>query len=398
MYPVPPITEQADFSVAVVDADQRFRTSLAVQLGERARAASFASIEALEDRLPPGTPLVVVFGPTFADARGLDEISRLTRARPEIGAILVSPQLSTDLLQQALRAGVRDVLAAPVDPIQLATAVERVLQTLPSVYGPRGEQPASTEPAEGQGRVLIVSSTKGGTGKTVIATNLAVALARKSDRPVVLVDADLQFGDVAVMLKLAPEHTIVDAVNAVDRLDPALLQSLFTKHDPSGLQVLAAPLEPAFADQISAAQMVEIVSMLRQQAGFVVIDTPARLDDIVLGLIEVSDDILYVTGMDIPSIKNSKIGLGILRLLSIPLSKLTTILNRANSKVRLEVGEVERTLGVRIDCLIPSDVAVPQSVNKGVPVVLDSPRSGVARAIDQLADQFVTADAKRRKA
>ncbi len=396
MYSVPPVTEQADFSVAVVDADQRFRTSLAVQLGERARAASFASIEALEDRLPPGTPLVVVFGPTFADAHGLDEISRLTRARPEIGAILVAPQLSTDLLQQALRAGVRDVLAAPVDPIQLATAVERVLQTLPSVYGPRGEQ-AAVEPPEGQGRVLIVSSTKGGTGKTVIATNLAVALARKSDRPVVLVDADLQFGDVAVMLKLAPEHTIVDAVNAVDSLEPALLQSLFTRHDPSGLQVLAAPLEPAFADQISAAQMVEIISMLRQHAGFVVIDTPARLDDIVLGLIEVSDDILYVTGMDIPSIKNSKIGLGILRLLSIPLSKLTTILNRANSKVRLEVGEVERTLGVRIDCLIPSDVAVPQSVNKGVPVVLDAPRSGVARALDQLADQFVTADAKRRK-
>ncbi len=240
-------------------------------------------------------------------------------------------------------------------------------------------------------------STKGGAGKSVIAANLAVVLARRSDRPVVLVDADLQFGDVAVMLKLAPQHTIVDAVGSIDRLDPSLLQNLLVKHEPSGVFVLPAPLEPAFADQIGADEMVRIVEMLRTFASYVVVDTPAYFNDVVLGLIEVSDDVLLVAGMDIPNIKNVKIGLQTLRLLNTPMSKLRLVLNRANSKVKLDVGEVERTLQVKADSLIPSDVVVPQSVNKGTPVVLDAPKSGVSRAIEQLADLFVRQDAKGKR-
>jgi pilus assembly protein CpaE len=214
---------------------------------------------------------------------------------------------------------------------------------------------------------------------------------------VVLVDADLQFGDVAVMLKLAPQHTIVDAVNAIDRLDASLLQNLLVRHEPSGLLVLPAPLEPAFADQIGSAQMLRIIELLKEQCAFVVVDTPAYFNDVVLGLIEASDDVLLVAGMDIPNIKNVKIGLQTLRLLNIPISKLKLILNRANSKVKLDVAEVERTLSVKADCLIPSDVVVPQSVNKGTPVVLDAPKSGVARSLEQLADLFAPADGRKRR-
>jgi pilus assembly protein CpaE len=159
---------------------------------------------------------------------------------------------------------------------------------------------------------------------------------------------------------------------------------------------LPAPLEPAFADQIGADEMVRIVEMLRTFSAYVVVDTPAYFNDVVLGLIEVSDDVLLVAGMDIPNIKNVKIGLQTLRLLNTPMSKLRLILNRANSKVKLDVGEVERTLQVKADALIPSDVVVPQSVNKGTPVVLDAPKSGVARSIEQLADLFAK-DAKGRR-
>jgi pilus assembly protein CpaE len=129
--------------------------------------------------------------------------------------------------------------------------------------------------------------------------------------------------------------------------------------------------------------------MLRTFASYVVVDTPAHFNDVVLGLIEVSDDVMLVAGMDIPNIKNVKIGMQTLRLLNTPMSKVHLILNRANSKVRLDVGEVERTLQVKAESLIPSDIVVPQSINKGAPVVLDAPRSGVARAIEQLADLFV---------
>jgi pilus assembly protein CpaE len=382
--------------LATVDEDEMARTQLAMQLGSH--AIPFPSIEALATKLT-GSPLVVVLGPSMASPDQLAVVERLTRPRPEVGAILIADHLTTDLLQMALRAGVRDVLPLQ-DLSQLATTVKRVGEmlssgpALPATMDPTGIA-GGFEPGE-NGQVITVFSTKGGAGKSMIACNVAVRLAIKSDRPVALVDADLQFGDVAVMLKLAPQHTIVDAVGSLDRMDANLLQSLLVQHDPSGLLVLPAPLEPAFADQIRGEEMVRVIEVLRTFCSHVVIDTPAYFNDVVLGLIEVSDDVLLVAGMDIPNIKNVKIGLQTLRLLNTPMSKLRLILNRANSKVKLDVSEVEKTLQVKADALIPSDVVVPQSVNKGMPVVLAAPKAAVTRAIEQLADTFLIAESAGR--
>ncbi len=377
--------------VAVVDADQTVRSRLAMQLGQG--ATPFGSLNDLLPRLT-GHPVVVVLGPSFNEPEELAAAEHLLSARREVGAIMVAQELTTDLLQRALRSGVRDVLQSPVDSQQLVEAVSRaalsVAQAAPPVSAPLDDD---AEP----GRIITVFSTKGGAGKSVIATNLAVSLARRTDRPVVLVDADLQFGDIAVMLKLSPQHTVVDAVGAIDRLDRGLLQNLLVEHGPSGLLVLAAPLEPAFADQIGASEMVRIVELLRSFAAFVVVDTPAYFNDVVLGLIEISDDVLLVAGMDIPNIKNVKIGLQTLRLLNTPMEKLRLILNRANSKVKLDVGEVERTLGVNADAQIPSDVVVPQAVNKGEAVVLNAPKSGVAKSIEELADKFAPVEGRRKR-
>lgn len=393
-----PAPSLSHIAIAVVDADQTIRTRLALQLGDT--AAPFPSIDALAERLN-GTPVVTVLGPSCAYGSELVNLERLLQVHHEVGAILVAAELSTTLLQQALRAGVKDVLAIPVDGNQLIQTVQRIADNLSSqaaALAPRAPEfsgPEPLEPSE-QGQVITVFSTKGGSGKSVIASNVAVRLAMRSDRPVCLVDADLQFGDVAVMLKLAPQHTIVDAVSAIDRLDAGLLQGFLVVHEPSGLLVLPAPLEPAFADQIGGPEMVRIVEVLRTFCSHVVIDTPAYFNDVVLGLIEVSDDVLLVAGMDIPNIKNVKIGLQTLRLLNTPMSKLRLVLNRANSKVKLEVGEVEKTLQVKADSLIPSDVVVPQAVNKGTPVILSAPKAAVSRALEQLADTFITAPAGRR--
>ena len=178
------------------------------------------------------------------------------------------------------------------------------------------------------------------------------------------------------MLKLSPQHTVYNAVNSIDRLDAPLLQSLLVEHEPSGLLVLAAPLEPAYADQIGAEDIVRIVEVLRSFCSVVVVDTPAYFNDVVLALIEVSDDVLLVAGLDIPNIKNVKIGLQTLRLLGTPTDKHRLILNRAR---------------------IPSDVVVPQAVNKGAAVVLDAPKSGVAKAIEELADLFVPVGERKKR-
>lgn len=379
--------------VAVIDADQVTRSRLGMQLGQG--AYPFASIDELIQRLT-GQPVVVVLGPSFADPVALGAAESLLAARREVGAIMVTTELTTELLQRALRAGVKDVLQAPVETAELAAAVQRVASTL-VVAAPPAAVPVYPGGEGELGRVITVFSTKGGAGKSVIATNLAVLLAQRSPRPVVLVDADLQFGDIAVMLKLSPQHTVVDAVSALDRLDVALLQNLLIEHTPSGLLVLPAPLEPAFADQIGAAEMVRIVEILRQFCAFVVVDTPAYFNDVVLGLIEASDDVLLVAGMDIPNIKNVKIGLQTLRLLNTPMEKVKLILNRANSKVKLDVGEVERTLGVQAEALIPSDVVVPQAVNKGEPVVLAAPKSSVTRSVEQLTDLFLPVEPKKKR-
>lgn len=357
----------------------------------------FSSIDELTGRLN-GTPVVVILGPSCIQDGALAGVDRLIQTRSEVGAILISPELSTALLQTALRAGVKDVLTLPVSADQIFEAVERVANSLKAAPVPQfsGNSQDDHDPGE-VGQVITVFSTKGGAGKSVIAANLAVLLALRSDRPVCLVDADLQFGDVAVMLKLAPQHTIVDAVASLDRLDASLIQSLLTLHPASGLHVLAAPLEPAFADQIGAAEMVKIIGLLRRVCSHVVIDTPAYFNDVVLGLIEVSDDVLLIAGMDVPNIKNVKIGLQTLRLLNTPKEKLRLVLNRANSKAKLDVSEVERTLQVTADALIPSDVVVPQAVNKGVPVVLAAPRSSVTKALEELADLFLPAEVGKRR-
>jgi pilus assembly protein CpaE len=377
-------------NLVVIDPDDVARNRIVETLGN-----DVSSFPLVDDLIPylNGEPIVMVLGPSCAVDGTLNSVERVIQAHREIGAILVAEELTTNLLQQALRSGVKDVLASPADAQQLTEAIGRVSSSISSSSSPSA--PAGGEPIfedDGElGQVITVFSTKGGAGKSMIATNLGVTLAQRSDKPVCLVDADLQFGDIAVMLKLSPQHTIVDAVSSLDRLDASLLQNLLVTHESSGLLILPAPLEPAFADQIGATEMMQIIEVLRRFCSFVVIDTPAYFNDVVLGMIEISDEVLLVAGMDIPNIKNVKIGLQTLRLLNTPMEKLHLILNRANSKVKLDVSEVERTLQVTADVLIPSDVVVPQSVNRGVPVVQSSPRSGVAKSLEELANMFTPA-------
>jgi pilus assembly protein CpaE len=389
-------------SVAVVEEDIATREGMAREVGSG--ATPFNSLAELAGRLSGSVPVIVVMGPSCATDADLGIAERLVQHHSNLAAILVVDELSTEMLQHALRAGVRDVLTLRGESGRISSAVERIALTLdgqtkrPTPPAPTsgGTEGTVVDP-EMQGRVITVFSTKGGAGKSVISTNLAVSLAQRTNQPVCLVDGDLQFGDVAVMLKLTPHHTIVDAVSSLDRLDAPLLEDFLVTHEPSGLRVLPAPLEPAFADQVGAPEMVAIVELLRSFHAYVIVDTPAYFNDVVLGLVDVSDDVILVAGMDIPNIKNVKIGLQTLRLLNTPMEKLLLVLNRSNSKVKLDIGEVERTLQTKADCLIPSDVLVPQSVNKGVPVVLHAPKSAVSKSIQQLADFFVPSGASMKR-
>ena len=406
--PVVTVRQMINSSLAVVDPSPAARADLIEQLG--GEASSFESVAELTARLTGAAPVVALLGPSCADPVSFAGVAELVARYPMVGCILVTDQVTTALLQEALRAGVRDVVAVHAGPATLAEAVQRVSQAVEHAVpvapatgagAPSTDTPVPDGASEHtRGSVITVFSPKGGTGTTVLATSLAVALAERSSRPVCIVDADLQFGDVAVTLKLAPHHTVVDAVASIDRLDAAMLDSMLVTHERSGLRVLPAPLEPAYADQVGARDLVRIIGILREMCEYVVVDTPSHLDDVVLSVLDESDSIELVAGLDIPSVKNLKVTLQTLRLLDLPEERLHLVLNRADSKVKLDVSEVERALQFEAHAMIPSDVVVPQSVNRGEPVVTHAPRSAVAKAISALADLYAAPQpvrSRRRK-
>jgi pilus assembly protein CpaE len=157
-------------------------------------------------------------------------------------------------------------------------------------------------------------------------------------------------------------------------------------------------VEPSAADQISPHQMVGIITVLRAMFDYVVVDLPPHFDDVVVALLEEADDVLLVASMDIPSIKNLKVGMQTLDLLALAGSKIRLVLNRANAKVNLDIGDVERALGVPADFRVPSDISVPQAVNRGIPVVLDKPKSAAGSALIAIADSFIASDADAAEA
>ncbi len=374
------------YDVVVVEPDALRRSKLVMLVGGKG-SRSFESVAALAEAATSGTPTVAVFGPSLADDEGFGPVAALTDDHPEVGVVLVADQLTTALLQKALRSGVRDavVLSDDDDPEELFTAIARVGSWMVAL----GTRPVGNAPAIAPGKVIVCFSTKGGVGKSVLSTNLAVALAQRSERPVAIVDADLQFGDVAVLLGVTPERTVMDAAAAIHHDDPELMRALVMKHEASGLLVLPAPVEPSTADQIRPEDMLAIVNSMRNFCGTIVIDMPPRFDDMVLALLEIADEVLLVASMDIPSIKNLKVGMQTLDLLSLAGPKLRLVLNRANARVKLDVKDVEKALGLDAQFPIPSDIAVPQAVNRGVPVVLDNPRSPSARAFEDIATQFL---------
>jgi pilus assembly protein CpaE len=372
------------YRVAAVDSEHRIRTKLSIELAG-VGAQPYDSVDAVIDALDPTQPTVVVLGPSHANDTGLAAVQRITRAHPTCGVILLVEEVSLEILQRALRAGVRDVAAIDAGEQALRQAVDRVGDVVAALTSHSSQAAAAGRKL---GRVVVAFSTKGGVGKSMVATNLATGLAMR-DRPTVVVDCDLQFGDDAVLLGIPPQHTTVDAAGAIESADVEMMEGLLAVHAPTKLRVLPAPVEPSAADTITPEAMLKIVKMLQEMHEFVIIDMPPHFDDVVLALIEHADDVLLVASMDIPSIKNLKVGLQTLNLLSLAGNKLKLVLNRANARVNLEIADVERAIGLPVSFRVPSDIAVPQAVNRGTPVILDRPKSQAAIALGEIADYFV---------
>ncbi len=377
----------APYDVAIVEPDSRWRLRIGATL---TAAGQFDTLEALLQALRASRPAVVVFGPGLANPYGFEQVHRLVSMRPELGALFaVDGEVTTPLLHGALRAGARDTVTVN-DPAALAEAVSRVGGLLGSGMS---RMPVPVGHRAAPGKLVVVFSAKGGVGKSTTAINVAVGMAYRSDERVALVDADLNFGDVAVLLGIPPQQTVLDAVGAAQYGDTDLVRNMLTVHSPSGLLVLPAPTEPVLETVIDPAEILSVCHTLQSTCGFVVADLPANLDDFAVALIEAADVVLMVGGMDIPSVKNLKIGMQVLDLHAIAGPKLRLVLNRANTQVKLDVREVESVLGLRAEFPVPSDISVPIAVNAGVPVMEYAPDSPASRAFDRIARTLLGGEA-----
>ena len=309
------------------------------------------------------------------------------REHTRVPLLLIASGEASALLDDALGADVSDVLLLPALTENVVFAIRK------ATHGPRRAAAAGRR----EGRIITVFSPKGGTGKTVIATNLAAALAKAGGRRTLLLDLDLQFGDAAIMLGIEPEKTIFDFVNAPGELDPDKLAGYTTKHK-SGLDILPAPLRPEDAELVTEAKLGRLIEVARATYDAIVVDTSPFFHGPMLATLDRTDELLLVCSLDVPTLKNVRLALGTLEMLSFPPARIRVVLNRANSKVGMKQREVEAALEVKVHYEVPSDRAVPLSVNKGAPAVLSDPGSDFARSIEAMAKGIFPKEEAKRNA
>lgn len=359
------------------DADFAVRVGSAVEGHLPGTLTTFATEElpdqpeVLSAALGGALPDVLVLGPGIPLDAALRFATVMDISYPSVTMLMVA-DADPELTLQAMRAGVRDVVSLGIDPEQLRIVLQRGAQAAES----RSRSAASPEPTSNapRGRVIGVFSPKGGVGKTTLATNIAVGLGKQAPLRVVVVDLDLQFGDLASGLDLEPEHTLTDAVSAAASRDSLVLKAFLTLH-AGDFYALCAPRTPAEADSVTPEQVTHLIGQLAEQFDYVVLDTAPGLGEYTLAGLEVCTDAVWVTAMDVPGVRGLRSSLEVLAHLGLMPESRHLVLNMADPNVGLSVKDIEVTLGLPVDVSIPRSRAVAYSTNRGIPV-LHAPRRG----------------------
>lgn len=371
-----------------VDYERRVRASIAPLRGSLQFYQAAYLPEAPEDILRQQTgeaPEVLILGPGLPLDEALKFAAILDLQYPEISIVLTADDDGETALN-AMRSGIRDIISPSAESDTVRALVERA--SLSAAGRRRGLAPTASEGpnAEG-GRIVAVMSPKGGVGKTTIASNLAIGLGQISPMSVVIVDLDLQFGDIASGLMLEPEFTITDAVVGAASQDAMVLKTYLSVH-PGNIYALCAPRNPIDMDRITGEHISHLLRQLRSEFQYVVVDTAPGLGEHVLATLEQATDAVWVCGMDIPSIRGLRTGFKILSELDLLPDNRHVVLNMADRKTGLTVQDVEATIGAPVDVVLPRSRTVPFSTNKGVPLLQDGSRDGVAKGLRQLVDRF----------
>ncbi len=328
-------------------------------------------------------PAVVVLGPGLVDEVSLRFAQQIDAERAEVGVVVV--QNAGTNVDAALAAGVRGILSQDSDADSIRAAIEGAAASVD-----RYEERAQTQlrkPSVGRAKVTTVLSPKGGAGKTVLSTNLAVGLASVAPRGVVIVDLDLQFGDVAYALGLKPRHTMYDVVSTAGPLDITTLK-VFLTHHSSDLYVMCAPDEPARGEVIGVEAVQQIISLLAADFDHVVVDTAAGLSEHTLATLDLSTDVIFLADQDVPSVHHLNKVIKAFDRLGMQSAERHFVLNRADARVGLTMMKVANQAGLAVDVEIPLSKQVPIALNAGSPLILSHPKNPVSRKIWEIVERL----------
>lgn len=341
------------------------------------------------DKIENTSPDIIIMTLGAGDTDVLNLAERIILHRPRTFVVLVAENLDVEMMQNAVKVGCHNIIELPSSPKEFSDYIK-------SVYNNEKIRLKSLNEKENllwSSTVITVFGAKGGLGKSTISANLAVKLAEKRKK-VVLVDLDLQFGDINIFLDIEPKETIIELVQEVITPSIDSVRSYMTVHS-SGVHVLCAPRSPEYAELVSPEKVLSLLSLLRSYYDYVIIDTAPSFSEINMTAIESSSLIFFVTGLDISILKNSKLSISLLESLQ-QTDKVRVIVNRAVDMSSITINDVQKIIGHPIWAKIPSDYKVSiNALNRGIPFVTGVPNSKLSQSINELADILVSGAANQ---
>jgi len=329
-------------------------------------------------------PDVLLVGPHAPAPEVLNLAARLDVQSPGIAVVLMA-EPSPQMWQAAMRAGIRDLLDPASDVTEIRAAVEQAAQ---AAAGRRRVLRPAAETERYAGRVIAIASPKGGVGKTTVSTNLAIGLTAAAPQSTVLVDLDVQFGDCASALGLAPEYTLPDAVRGPASEDTMVLKTFLTQH-PSGLYAVCGAESPAAGDTVTGEDVTRLLTSLAREFRYVVVDTAPGLSEQTLAALDRASDVVMLTSMDVPGVRGLRKELDVLRELTMIPAGRHVVMNFADPKGGLSVRDVELAIGTGVDVVLPRSKHVPASTNRGVPIIEGgSRRDPMVKELKRLVSRF----------